>query len=286
MNKNKIYKEIDNNTLKKLHDIEIEILSEIIRICNKHNIKYFLIGGTLLGAVRHKGFIPWDDDLDIGMMRDDYNKFIKYGIKEINDKYFIHCNSTDPNYWLPFIKVRKNNTTFVEELLKNSKVLHNGIFVDIFPIDNCNNIYFINYIRAFFIRSISDYLLVKRNIVNINESRHPKLNRILNLFNINFLLKLQNKLFTIKKNKNTKKIACFAGAYHIKKEMVSIESAFPLATISFEKLNCLCYNEYDKYLSSLYGDYMQLPPKEDRINHGAHFIDFENGANIKSNKNN
>ena len=140
MNMKKIYKELDSKTLKKLHDVELEILQEIIRICKKYDIKYYLAGGTLLGAVRHKGFIPWDDDLDIGMLREDYDKFMKYGIKEIDDKYFIHCDKTDPNYWLPFIKVRKNSTTFVEELLNKKEVLHNGIFVDIFPMDNCNNL--------------------------------------------------------------------------------------------------------------------------------------------------
>ena len=68
---------IDNATLKKLHSIEIEILDEFVRICNKHNLQYFLIGGTLLGAVRHKGFIPWDDDLDVAMPRNDYENFLK-----------------------------------------------------------------------------------------------------------------------------------------------------------------------------------------------------------------
>lgn len=278
----KIYKELDSKTLKKIHDVELEILQEIIRICKKYDIKYYLVGGTLLGAVRHKGFIPWDDDLDIGMLREDYDKFMKYGIKEIDDKYFIHCSKTDPNYWLPFIKVRKNNTTFVEELLNKREVLHNGIFVDIFPMDNCNNLYILNYVRAFIIRSISDYLLVERGVVDINESRHPKLNKFLSLFNIDLLLKIQYKLFTIKNNKETKKVACFVGAYHMKKEIMLRDYIVPFKTIEFEKLKCTCFNDCNKYLSSLYGDYMKLPPKEDRINHDAHFIDFENGANIIS----
>ena len=81
---------LSNKELKQLHKVELEILDEIDSFCKKHNIEYFLCGGSLLGAVRHKGFIPWDDDLDIGMFREDYDKFISEYSKVKDSKYYIH----------------------------------------------------------------------------------------------------------------------------------------------------------------------------------------------------
>ena len=122
------------NELERLQKEEIDILNEIVRICDKNNIPYFLAAGTLLGAVRHSGFIPWDDDIDLFMLRDDYNKFIKCAINEINDNYFLQCHDTDKYYYSSFIKVRKNNTLMIEEENENRKI-HRGIWVDIFPLD-------------------------------------------------------------------------------------------------------------------------------------------------------
>jgi len=123
------------NQLKRLQNIEYEILQEIVRICEKNNLSYFLIGGTLLGAVRHKGFIPWDDDLDIAIPRKDYEKFLKICQTQLNSDYFLHCNKTDPDYWLPFAKVRKKNTLFDEKSITSIET-HKGIYNDVFPLDN------------------------------------------------------------------------------------------------------------------------------------------------------
>lgn len=89
---------------------QIAILDEIVRICNDNGIKYFLDYGTLLGAVRHKGYIPWDDDIDIGMLRSDYEKFIKSYPSDKNNKYFVQTLETDPNYWHSYARIRKKNT--------------------------------------------------------------------------------------------------------------------------------------------------------------------------------
>jgi lipopolysaccharide cholinephosphotransferase len=125
-----------SNELKNLQNVQLEILDEIVRICNKYDIPYFFIGGTLLGAVRHKGFIPWDDDIDIGMLRKDYNKFIKLCKDELKSEYYLQCSETYPQHWLSFAKIRKNNTLFIEsEGLPFRGNDHRGIFVDIFPYD-------------------------------------------------------------------------------------------------------------------------------------------------------
>ena len=123
---------MDDKVLKDLQKIELEILLEIDRICKKHGIRYFLIAGTLLGAVRHKGFIPWDDDIDICMPAKDYNKFSKLAVKELKTDYFIQNYETDLTSML-FTKIRRNGTTAIEENREN-RPYHQGVWIDIFPL--------------------------------------------------------------------------------------------------------------------------------------------------------
>jgi len=115
-----------------------DILKEIIRICQKHNIPYFAIGGTAIGALYDQAILPWDDDIDIGMTRDNYNRFLEIAPKELNSNYFLSWQGTDPHTPYYFAKVKKNNTLFVEKLFKNVP-MHQGIFVDIFPFDRIPN---------------------------------------------------------------------------------------------------------------------------------------------------
>ena len=121
-------------TLRQLQLAELDILLEIDRVCTENNIKYFLDSGTALGAVRHKGFIPWDDDIDICMMRDDYEKFIRLAPEKLSQKYFLQTLKTDPGYNKLHAKVRKNGTVFKEDanLMRN---MNHGLFVDIYPFD-------------------------------------------------------------------------------------------------------------------------------------------------------
>ena len=126
---------MDSKTLRQLQLVELKILLEIKRICELANINYFLIGGTLLGAVRHGGFIPWDDDIDIGMLRDDYNRFLDVFPQLSNKEYTLGTYNTDRGHVFSFGKIRLNGTQFREP--RNEHILDNqGIYVDIFPYDN------------------------------------------------------------------------------------------------------------------------------------------------------
>lgn len=122
---------------KKVWNVELNILKEVKRICEKHNIKYFAEGGTLLGAARHGGFIPWDDDIDVAMLRDDYNKFIEIAQSELPEHLFIQNSKTDirPNL---FTKIRDSRTTWIPKG-NDLKLKNYGIFIDIFPLDGCDN---------------------------------------------------------------------------------------------------------------------------------------------------
>ena len=117
-----------------LHAELYDILGETIRICRKHDIPYFVIGGTAIGALYDRAILPWDDDIDIGMARKDYNRFLEVAPRELGDSYFLSWIETDPHSPYYYAKVKKNNTLFVEEMFKNVP-MHPGIFVDIFPFD-------------------------------------------------------------------------------------------------------------------------------------------------------
>lgn len=125
---------MDNETLRKVQLAQLEIGKEIKRVCDENGIKYFLDSGTLLGAIRHKGFIPWDDDMDMGMLREDYERFIEIAPKELKPEYFLQTWKTDKSYPYAFAKIRKKGTVFIEAVSQKTNA-HNEIFVDVFPYD-------------------------------------------------------------------------------------------------------------------------------------------------------
>ena len=123
--------------LKKLHLILLELLEYVDSICKQNNLQYLLIGGTALGARRHRGFIPWDDDIDIGLPREDYEKLLGI-LKSRNDGYSVQDETNEDNYFCPFAKLRKNGTIFCEKI-SQGLYKNNGIYIDIFPIDTMND---------------------------------------------------------------------------------------------------------------------------------------------------
>lgn len=125
---------MDRETLRKVQMVQLEIAQEIKRVCEEYKISYFLEAGTLIGAVRHHGFIPWDDDLDIGMLREDYDRFVQIAPMALKPEYLWQDWLNDEHYALPFGKVRKKNTLYQEE--KSSKLKNNGFYVDVFPFDS------------------------------------------------------------------------------------------------------------------------------------------------------
>lgn len=123
-----------NEELLQVQQIQLEMAKEVRRICEKHGIEYFLESGTMLGAVRHKGVIPWDDDLDLGMMRADYKRFMEIAPKEIDPQYIVEEWHSEHAYGMPFGKIVKNGTLYVETISQKCDLNH-GIFIDIFPFD-------------------------------------------------------------------------------------------------------------------------------------------------------
>ncbi len=263
--------------LKKLHETEVEILNNIVCICKKHDLKYYLVGGTLLGAVRHKGFIPWDDDLDIAMPRNDYNKFLEVAQEELGEQYFLQTGKTDKNCCRLFSKVRKNKTLFVE--YKDQHIdKHHGIFVDIFPLDSGGR-----YTNR---KTQSPKMLLYRLFRSYLQDTRGEGNQ---KFSTKYFFKkvIYALLWIIPDN--TIIDICdwlssgrgdfyinYCSQYGIKKQTIEKRMYDPAVQLEFEGNMYDVPREYDYILKRIYGDnYMQLPPEEKRVTHNPVRINFD-----------
>ena len=236
------------NNLKQAQVIMLNILLEVDRICKKHELNYWLDFGTLLGAVRHKGFIPWDDDLDIAMPRDDYERFLKIAKYELSQKYFLQNKNTDKNFFLHFSKIRDNGSLFMEKHESKKKVnYHQGIYIDIFPV---------SYIKSNMLTRFT-YSLLKKTI-KLFSNRYIDLSLIAKP-----LIKLAN---TYHSEKNPRIVR---GAEMMTEELnINKNEVFPLAKLEFENYLFTVPHNLDKYLQLFYGNtYMTLPPKDLRKSH-------------------
>lgn len=271
------YSQIENyQTLRKLQMVQLEILKYIDFFCKKNNIRYSLSGGTLLGAVRHGGFIPWDDDLDICMLRSEYNRFVQLWNSCSHDKYLLQSKNDTPAFSQSFVKIRKNHTTFYQKG-ERFGVYHMGIFVDVFPIDRIPNGKLKEYL--FYWRVIR-YQIFVREFIPPDASIISKL-----LLRIIFSLN-SSKTRTKKRERLLKKITQYnddnslrlVGIDTINAMRKSFSSDLwnELTTIEFEESFFPCYANWEEYLTRFYGDYMKLPPKEEQTwYHRPIIIDFE-----------
>lgn len=261
---------MDKETLRHVQLIQLEILQEIKRICMENDITYWLTYGTLLGAIRHKGFIPWDDDLDIGMLRIDYERFLEIATKKLNPDFILQTWELDKYYPLPFAKVRKQGTIYTEYQFRNSKTL-NGIYVDIFPYDNYGD----NFMQGFNLKLIKLMMLSKCGIKSWNELGHFNIKkyithiptRLLSHFFTREKLIADYKKNAIKYNKKVCNCYFSQGFDHYATTSVIPHYILEyFQEITFENDSFTIPIEYDKFLRLSYGDYMKLPSKEKREN--------------------
>lgn len=126
-----------SSKMKRIWAVELDMYLSFAEICEKYGLKYFVLGGTMLGAVRHNGFIPWDDDLDVGMLREDYEKFLRLATKEIKHPLFLQTPYNDPESFLSWAKIRNSTTTAVSRVTSHRR-FNQGLFLDILPLDFCD----------------------------------------------------------------------------------------------------------------------------------------------------
>lgn len=261
--------------LKEIQKIELDCLKAIDGVCKKIGINFFLIGGSALGAVRHDGFIPWDDDIDIAMVRSDYEKFLKEAPHLLPSQYHLQTPYTDQQNPYFYSKVRIDGTLFMEYSNRNLNI-HQGIYVDVFPYDNVpdeeelnkeqfDNVQ--NLIRKFTFRQIPD---VTTHPVGIKQHLRAMVRRIIHwgykLTSYESLVKLLDAEFTKYNSSETRAMACLNFPKR-KCEYALKEDLFPLVKHQFEDTEFLIPGNWDAYLTNHYGDWRKLPPENMRYGH-------------------
>ena len=270
---------MNNNVyLTKLHSDILVIMDEIDRICRDNNLHYYLTGGTLLGAIRHKGFIPWDDDLDIVMPRDDYEKFIEIFDNESQVDFYLEWHTTNKLYWLRFAKVCLKNTVFDEGFTK--MVPPFGIFVDIFPLDYCDGYSpKISRMKSLILKvnAIAGSKVTKDDFKIIHWPR-----RILRHFiSTTAINGICEKIAKSIRTASSSFYVNFGSQYSAKKQTMPISWYGEGIYLPFEDRRYCCPSEYKQILESIFGkNYMEIPPINKRRTHYPIHVKFVDGDDI------
>ena len=256
----------DPEILKQLHQVQVEILKDFSSVCEKYSLPYFAVYGTAIGAVRHGGFIPWDDDIDIGMLREDYDKFFQVFQKELGDKYNLLTPEIDGRYACTVTHIQKKGTRFVSYMSQDLKC-EQCIFMDIFPFD----------------------------FVAKDKKAEQKQGRKTNF--LGRLLFLSGTAYPYIPYKGLKKevagFFCNIAHYHAGgseyvtsfeypgslKDKVKKDELFPLKKVKFEDIEINVPANNNEFLTKVYGNYMKIPKKSEQVNHMPYILDFGDGIN-------
>ena len=267
---------MDDKVLRQLQLAMLETLKVFDAFCRKHDIKYSLYAGSLLGAVRHRGFIPWDDDLDVCMSRAEYERFISLWEQEQPEGYILQNKENTRAYWQSFSKIRKDHTTFLQEE-REAGQYHTGVFLDVFPLDRIPNG---KLNRAIYKWHCMKYQLLTREFVP------PKAGLVTRLGSAVILTCTPKSCREKLRQKTLKKITRYNGQENLEiaaiETMASLRKPFAAdmldsyVDLPFEDGAYMCFAGWHNHLQRKFGDYMQLPPEEDRAwRHHPIILDFE-----------
>ena len=260
-----------NYDVEQVHKRILKILKAIDRVCRERNLKYYIWAGTMLGAVRHKGFIPWDDDLDIAMPRPDYDLLMKHAKEWLPEPYEVVAAETDANYPLPFAKIQDASTTLIERM--HLKYL-GGIYIDVFPLD-----------------AVPDGWLNRK----LHFARYEYWKRVLYLLHrdpykhgkgpSSWIPLLCRKLYTLSGVQQKIRTLLRKYDYHTVQTVADYDDGQRGAMdkqilgtpqlYSFEGESVCGVEQYDLYLKNKYGDYMTIPKDANRRQHNFHYLDLE-----------
>lgn len=249
---------INLETMKSIHGIQLEMMKELIKVMETLNIKYYYVHGSLLGAITQNDFILEDDDIDIAIFRDDYNRLIKYGNDYLSDKYFIQSSLND-DFPFSFAKMRDSSTTFIQPVLSRYKC-NKGIYIDIFPID---------YKSKSKITEFKEKMLTIRINSRLSNIKDFSFKRII-IKGISFVIfPSYHKAIEIRESMYTNRSESkYVGLTNGK----TSEQCIPLEWFgegiikNFGGINITCPLMYDEYLTTIYGaNYLNINPAEDRI---------------------
>lgn len=269
-------KKLTPKEFEKMHGMQLDLLKEFDRVCRKNNIKYTIWGGTLLGAIRHKGFIPWDDDMDVAMLREEYEKFKKV-INQLDPELcYLQDNDTDPYYRWGYAKLRRTYTRFVrtgQEHLKNKT----GVFIDILPLDDIPKStmgQMINDFHCFCIRKILYSEVGKYS--NTEKKFARSVYNLLSKIPTNKVFKHFNKMTSKSRNNTPNLVRTYLytsigklyGKHPLKQRYGMPKEWFiELEEYEFDGYKFYGCKDYNTVLTFIYNDYMKLPPKNKREPH-------------------
>ncbi len=280
ISKNSKFMALDDNQMQDLQKTTLSIADDIISVCDQFNINYKLFGGTCLGAIRHNGFIPWDDDIDIAMARKDYNKFIEEFSKKYGDKYFIHNFRSESTLATPCTQIRLKDT--IVRTFDDMNPKECGAFVDINIIDNTYDNKIMRKIHGTLcmgfglIVSCSKYWTRRKFTLSLVEDDKEatkvfKTKIVLGFFFAFLTCRRWNiiydKICGMCHNENSKYVVIPTGVKHFWGEMHYREDFYENEKHEFEGRNWNVPKSYDKYLKSRYGDYMKIPKEGEREKH-------------------
>lgn len=254
-------------TLDELKEIELNILQEVHLFCEKNHLRYFLAYGTLLGAIRHHGFIPWDDDIDIYMPRDDYKRFLHLMAKQSISHLTLLSPKTTPGYFYPFAKVIDSRTILYENKLPNPKV-NLGVYIDVFPLSYMPTRPWLANLYCRWMRLLSR--LLWRRIILFTQNTYTPINVvhfsyfIISLIPIRLLAAIYAHSLLLFPPGKSRFIADFGTCYNerIQFPRIWMQDTCP---VTFEGHLFYAMKSYHSVLTTLYGNYMQLPPPNQRI---------------------
>lgn len=263
----------------KIHTILLNMLDDIDALCRKYDLKYMLCGGTALGAVRHKGFIPWDDDVDIALPRSDYDKLAEILRKEYGDRYWLQDIYSNDVYDLTFMKMRKKGTRFVE--LTETQPEQAGVFIDIFPLENVPDFPLWRWLHG----AVCDFLYLCCSCVRIRTKKqrflayldNEKAKRTIKIkafigaclgfFSMSKWCRITDKWSSKCHNESSKYVTFPSGRKHYFGEMCTRKSFLPLRNTEFEGRQYSIMTRPEEYLTALYGDYKIILPESKRERH-------------------
>lgn len=272
--------ELNNEQTKELQKVILSIADDVVEICEENNINYHLTGGTCLGAIRHKGFIPWDDDIDIDVARRDYNKLVEKIKEKYSNKYYIHNPQNKEGYSIPHTQVRLKNT--IVRGINDDKSEQCGAYIDIAIMENTYNNKILRKIHGTismilgFVVSCRKFAKESQFLLDLAKNNEEatkvfktkiRLGKFFSFFTLRRWTIIYNSWNKICKKNNSEYVVVPTGRKHFFGEIYKREDFFETTTAEFEKRNWKIPKNYDKYLKYMYGDYMKLPKEEDREKH-------------------